>query len=113
QQFVVLNPDHWALKGTGLYKEDFLGLYAHDTQTVVGTETDRYQDKKSPIHSPSNFEKVAIVFWSGAEAATMGSFRNHGTVFTVATINWALGLSQDGGNSVLDQITRNVLSQLG
>jgi hypothetical protein len=52
QQFVVQNPD-WALAGTGLYKEDFLGLYAQDTQTVVGPETDRYQNQDNPpIHSP-------------------------------------------------------------
>jgi hypothetical protein len=114
QQFVVQNPGHWALKGTGLFKEDFLGLYAQDTQTVVGTETDRYQNQDHPpVHSPSNFDKIAIVFWAGAEAATMGTFQNGGTVFTAATINWLLGLSQDGSSGVLDQITLNVFDQLG
>jgi hypothetical protein len=114
QQFVVQNPNHWALAGTGLYKEDFFGLFAHDTQTTVGPETDRYQNRDSPpIHSPTNFEKAAIVFWSGEETATMGSFENGGKVFTAATIDWALGLSQDGSWGVIDQITRNVFDQLG
>jgi hypothetical protein len=43
----------------------------------------------------------------------MGIFKNGGTVFTAATINWALGLSQDGGWGVIDQITWNVLTHLG
>ena len=38
--------------------------------------------------------------------------KGSGTVFTAATINWALGLSQDGGWGVIDQITWNVLNQL-
>ena len=42
----------------------------------------------------------------------MGIYQRNGTVFTAATINWAGGLSLDGGWRAVDQITRNVLTRL-
>jgi hypothetical protein len=43
----------------------------------------------------------------------MGTFTNNkGEVFTAGTINWSLGLSQDGSWSIVDQITRNVFDRL-
>jgi hypothetical protein len=37
-----------------------------------------------------------------------------GTVFTAATLNWSLGLSQDGNAwNAIDQITSNVFQRLG
>jgi hypothetical protein len=111
QQYVVQDAEHWVLAGTGLKTDDFFGAFANATRTVVGTETDRYQDKDP--HSPRPFEKVACVFWKGREAATMGVFKRGGTVFTAATMNWTLGLSQDATWSELDQITRNVFERLG
>ena len=111
QQFVVQDKDHWILINTGLSNDDFFGTYGpiNGLRTVVGTETDRYQDGVSP----HNFQKVAIVFWKGKEAATMGEFTHRGTVFTAATMNWTLGLSQDGTWNVMDQITLNVFNKLG
>jgi hypothetical protein len=111
QQFVVQDSNHWALANTGLNDDDFFGVYAQNTLTVVGTETDRYQDKDP--HSPQNFQKVATVFWKGRDAATMGTFVKGGTVFTASTINWLSGLSQDGSWGPIDQITRNVFDRLG
>jgi hypothetical protein len=108
QQFVVQDQNHWILANTGLQNDDFFGTYADDTRTVVGPETDRYQEGSSPDH----FEKAAIVFWKGQEAGTMGTFTKGGTVFTAATMNWTLGLSQDGGWNVMDQITLNVFNKL-
>ncbi len=34
-------------------------------------------------------------------------------VLTVGTINWSLGLSQDGEFTEIDQITLNIFTQLG
>jgi hypothetical protein len=42
---------------------------------------------------------------------TEGEFS--GVVFTAATLDWVLGLSQNGGWNPMDQITRNLLIRLG
>jgi N,N-dimethylformamidase beta subunit-like, C-terminal len=111
QQFVVQDPDHWVLAGTGLETDEFFGQYAGETRTVVGTETDRYQENDP--NSPRDFQKVATVFWKGREAANLGTFTRGGTVFTASTMNWLLGLSEDGPGGVIDQITQNVVDRLG
>jgi hypothetical protein len=70
---------------------------------------------------------LAIVQVATDEVATMGVFeydvevgghsevlvKNGGTVFSAATLNWSLGLSQDGSWNPMDQITRNILIRLG
>ena len=44
----------------------------------------------------------------------MGIFaKGKGQVLTVGTINWSLGLSQDGSWNEIDQITRNIFDELG
>ena len=115
--FVVTNQDHWVLAGTGLQVNQPFGQYqftATNNRTVIGSETDRHQDSNNPpIHSPGDFERVARVFLDGKEIGTMGTFTNGGTVFTAATLNWALGLSQDDNWGPIDQITRNVFDRLG
>ncbi len=108
-EYTVLDADHWVFANTGLHDGNAFGLYDQYSQTVVGTETDRYQET-----SPASFRKLASVRApDGSEGATMGIFANGGTVFTAATINWALGLSQDDSWNPMDLITRNVLVRLG
>jgi len=45
-------------------------------------------------------------------SATMGLYQRNGTVFTAGTVNWAGGLSLDGGWTAVDQITQNLLRRL-
>src|SRR5262249_2999114 len=116
QFFVVQDDENWAFNFTGYGKGDTFGSYFRPDGTggsVVGPETDATTD------DPPGRQKLAIAYqfnqgtgqWN--EAGTMVTFqKGSGTVFTAATINWALGLSQDGGWSVIDQITWNVLNQL-
>jgi len=49
------------------------------------------------------------------EVGTMGVFETdkRDTVFTAATVNWVLGLCQEGTGGVIDQITWNVFDRLG
>ena len=116
QVFTVQDDAHWAFNFTGLRNGDNFGYYVRPDGTVgsvVGPETDvTVKDSPDP-------QKLAIVYqfnpdngqWS--ETATMVTFeKGSGTVFTAATINWALGLSQDGVWGIIDQITWNVLNQL-
>jgi hypothetical protein len=122
--YSVLQRDHWVFANTGLGNGDQFGPYGDGTQTVVGNETDRYQSPQSNRclpSSPGSFLRLAEVPAidgqgnpiKGSVAGTMGTFTNNqGQVFTAGTINWSLGLSQDGGWSVIDQITRNVLDRL-
>jgi N,N-dimethylformamidase beta subunit-like protein len=115
----VLEPDHWAFAGLNFDTTSFFGLYKI-LQTVVGPETDKYQDGQ--LKSPANFLRLADIpplsdphnTDPKIAAGTMGIFtKGKGQVFTVGTINWSLGLSQDGGWNEIDQITRNVFDQLG
>jgi hypothetical protein len=116
-QYTVEDASHWAFANTGLQNGNMFGLYGPDSLSVVGTETDCQVPD-----SPSNFHRLAHVrMGDGHEICTMGLFSPIGTeaefrgvVFTAATIDWALGLSQDGYDwNPMDQITRNVLTRLG
>ena len=42
-----------------------------------------------------------------------GLDQQRGVVFTAATMNWAMGLTLDGGSNPMDIITRDVLIRLG
>jgi hypothetical protein len=86
----------------------------------VGSETDKFQD--GALKSPSNFCSLAVIPPLSdpqnkdpkVSAGTMGTFtKGTGQVFTVGTINWSLGLSQDGGWNEIDQITLNIFRNLG
>lgn len=112
-EFVVEDANHWAFANTELSKGDSFGRYS-PSLTVVGNETDAVQ-----TDSPPNFHRLASVSDNGAEIATMGLFspingfeQMRGVVFNAATMDWMLGLSQDGGWNPMDQITRNVLIRL-
>jgi hypothetical protein len=119
----VLRPDHWVFGGLGFDSSSMFGEYTDDDPplTVVGYETDKYQkpdaDPCRPS-SPDNFERLAEVLaqdGSRKVACTMGTFTHgKGQVFTAATLNWSLGLSQDGViRNPIDRITRNVFERLG
>jgi len=115
-EFTVEDAGHWVFANTGLSRGGTFGLYGDGTLSVVGNETDSQQDD-----SPVGFHRLAFVNDAdGNEIATMGLFSPidalaefRGTVFTAATMDWMLGLSQDGRWNAMDQITRNVLVRLG
>lgn len=116
-QYLVDQPAHWVFANTGLGSGDGFGLYqtAQGVASVLGAETD-HQD----TDTPDNFLRVAHEEEDGVEITTMGLFAPNasvdgftGIVFNVGTMNWTRGLSQDGGWSAIDQITRNLLIRLG
>jgi hypothetical protein len=116
--YSVVKPDHWVFANTGLSMGQQFGTYGDPAQSLFLYENDRYQKPQgNPCipSSPSNFLTLAQAPAKPATAAvTMGIFTNKkGQVFTVGTTNWTLGLSQDGGWTAVDQITRNVFDQLG
>jgi len=130
RQYKVRTPNHWVFAGLDAASKQRFGTYDHGDgngeQTVVGNETDKFQPPGSDPcvpHSPgTGFERLAEV--SGFNAgtpdeslivATMALWtQGKGKVFTSATLNWSLGLSQGGGSwNAIDQITRNVLNRLG
>jgi hypothetical protein len=65
-----------------------------------------------PGFSPSDREHWLNWDWGQPGSATMGIYQRGGTVFTAATICWANGLSLDGGWTLVDQITQNLLRRL-
>ena len=107
-EFQVQQPDHWVFANTGLGLNDVFGRYDNGQQTVVGPETDHTQPT-----TPPGFQLLARVLSDGSEVASMGILTPGGTVVTAATIDWSLGLNQDGSWNPVDQITRNVLIRLG
>jgi N,N-dimethylformamidase beta subunit-like protein len=119
----VLDPDHWVFAGVD---SEFFGVYVENEilNTVVGYEVDRYQSSRDPSEprSPLSFHHLAEVpevrasgQLTGRMACTMGIWSHgKGQVFTAATTNWSLGLSQgDDSWTEIDQITRNVMDRLG
>jgi hypothetical protein len=125
----VREPDHWVFNGVDDISRSFFGLYRDGDilATVVGNETDRYQSERAPCRplSPEGFlvlaetgafkeENNQTVLDKNLPACTMGIWSNGaGQVFTAATLNWSLGLSQDVYWSAIDQITLNLLRTLG
>ena len=121
--YSVLQPGHWVFANTGLsLNGPSFGTYGDPPVSVNANESDRYQKPQSNSclpSSPQDFLPLAEVPAAPNQsgnpkvAATMGIFTNKkGQVFTVGTINWTLGLSQDGSWSAIDQITRNVIDRL-
>ena len=101
--------------------------------TIVGYECDgcelEWKDGKPfPTHrdgTPKSFEVLATceAKWAPNDcewydqwekgrvgAACLGVYTNNGTVFTCGSTDWAHGLR--GGDAVVEQITRNVLTKL-
>lgn len=128
RQYKVRQPGHWVFNGLDAANKKFFGTYDHGNgeRTVVGGETDKYQEPGSDPckpSSPAGFQRLAEV--SGVDASgnpdeskvvcTMGIFTHgEGQVFTAATLNWSRGLSQGGISwNAIDQITRNVFERLG
>ncbi|NJR39016.1 MAG: hypothetical protein HC781_09485 [Leptolyngbyaceae cyanobacterium CSU_1_4] len=114
-------PQHWVFEGTGLEYDAGFGA----AENIIGYETDAAEFREIrgvPVvtgvnGTPRNFIVLAFAAlkdWGiglgQAGMATMGIYRNKGTVFTSGTVEWARGL-QDS-DSPVSQITRNVLTQL-
>ena len=126
----VREPDHWVFNGVDDISRSFFGLYRDGEilATVVGNETDRYQSAGDDPCRPRSPEGFLVLAETGAfkeennqtvldkslAACTMGLWSNGaGQVFTAATLNWSLGLSQGDSWTAIDQITLNVLRTLG
>jgi hypothetical protein len=135
--YVVQQPAHWAFDGTGLRAGDTFG--ADSRPPLVGYECDgapleRYDAATGAATlsraagrcgTPAGFELLAVAPLSrewdelppreghgagaGVHAATMGSYRRGGTVFTSGTTDWAQALGQDRH---VERITRNVIAHL-
>jgi hypothetical protein len=133
--FCVHRPEQWVFTGTGLKQGDKFGA----KNTIVGYECDgcemEWKDNlPAPTHRDGTPETFVILgtcqarwhpddaLWydrfprdtNGAPstgAAVMGIYTRGGTVFTAGTTDWSHGLA--GDDSVVEQITQNVLDRLG
>jgi hypothetical protein len=122
-EYHVLEPNHWVFERLEFDEASTFGTYDHGDgeQTVVGGETDAYQQGDSDPctpRSPDGFTSLAEVYGRkdpGKVVCTMGIFtQGEGQMFTAATLNWSLGLTQgDVRDSPIDRITRNVFERLG
>ena len=135
--YTVQRDTHWAFAGTGLLDGEAFG--ADTSPPLVGYECDGAPlaafDPRTRIASlardaaragtPETFELLAVAPLSpewdelpareygasgeGLHAATMGCYTRNGTVFTVATTDWAQTLQQDAR---VARITQNVVDRL-
>lgn len=114
--YTVTDETHWVFADTGLSNGDAFGFYIRadgQIRTVLGPETDT-----TGADTPGPF-RVLAQMKDGSTAddratATMVISEgqpDRGTVFSAATIDWVLGLTS-GGETPIDQITRNVLERL-
>ena len=123
-RFMLKQANHWAFAGTGLQNGNIFGEYSTGAgggvvNSVAGSETDRLQQGgPNGLTSPANYTLASIysIATPGLEVGTMGVFSpgsGAGTIFNAATVNWALGLSQDEHSwNTIDQITSNVIAKL-
>ncbi|MBA3830699.1 MAG: hypothetical protein H0X34_02155 [Chthoniobacterales bacterium] len=124
-EYIIRDRDSWVFQNVAYSR---FGLYTITgdpmPRSVVGYETDHLQSSQEECkpNSPPNFHTLAEVPAASGDftapnpevAATMGIFtKGKGQVLTVGTINWSLGLSQDGEFTEIDQITLNIFTQLG
>jgi N,N-dimethylformamidase beta subunit-like, C-terminal/Tectonin domain len=124
RSFVTSAAAHWIFSSTGLANGSPFGTYVvgAETRSVLGSEVDRAHSS-TPTHtlcgspymsSPNGFARLASVNDGAKEVGTVGIFSpNSGAswVFAAPTMNWSLGLSDNGTPAwgPVDQITLNVL----
>lgn len=129
-EYEAHRPEHWVFKDTGLKRGEKFG----GKDTIVGYECDgcelTWKDglpfPTAKDGTPANFEVLATcpARWHPDDAewyekweigrtgtACLGIYTRGGTVFTAGTTDWAHGLQ--GGDKVVEQMTRNVLGRLG
>lgn len=114
--YYVTDENHWVFADTGLSWGDAFGSYTRadgQIRTVLGPETDIAGDD-----TPGSFGVLAVLNDPSmgdhpvtAEMVISEGQPGRGTVFSAATIDWVLGLTS-GGDTPIDQITRNVLERL-
>jgi hypothetical protein len=137
--YLVQQPEHWALAGTGLRPGDTFG--GDSEPPLVGYECDgvplesfdaatglvRVSPSACETGTPAGFVLLAACpldqRWQerppserhrsgeGLHAATMGVFTRGGTVFTAGTTDWAQVLDS-GQDRNVEIITRNVIARL-
>ncbi len=131
--FTAHRPDHWLFAGTGLKRGEAFGAKLPGYK-VVGYECDgcelTWKDGLPfPTHvdgTPKDFEVLATApakwhpddcewyeKWAKGRNgnAVIGSYTRGGTVVTVGTTDWSLGLR--GNDPAVVRITKNVLDKLG
>ena len=112
-QFVVLKADHWVFYNTGLQNEATFGRFG-EKSSVVCYETDKATDAGESAWKTLAAAKFPPTGAGAQEIATMRVSEQNGTVFTSATTDWTLGLSQDDTSwTAVDQITLNIFRRLG
>jgi hypothetical protein len=131
--YITHRPDHWLFAGTNLKRGDRFGADLPKYK-VVGYECDGCElvwkdGLPFPTHAdgtPKNFEVLATCparwhpddcewyeKWEKGRTgqAVLGTYTRGGTVVTVGSTDWSLGLR--GNDPAVVRITRNVLDKLG
>jgi len=129
-EYTVHQPEHWIFSGTGMKRGDKFG----DKDTIVGYECDGcellWQDGvPSPTYqdgTPKSFTLLASCpakwhpddcewydRWEKGRVgnACLGVYTRGGTVVTCGSTDWAHGLQ--GGDKIVERVTKNVLERLG
>jgi hypothetical protein len=111
--------EHWVFNGTGLADGDkfAVGAVGYETDAAETVLEDGIPVATGRDGTPESFVVLAIADlsdwrrWGQGGAATMGIFeRGGGRIFNAGTTGWGGRLAAD---SVVEQITRNVLDRLG
>jgi hypothetical protein len=113
--YIVTEETHWVFADTGLRNGNAFGTYTRadgQIRTVLGPATDT-----TGPETPGSFNVLALMNDGSkpgnnqtASMVLSEGQPGRGTVFSAATIDWVLGLTS-GGETPIDQITRNVLER--
>ena len=116
-EYEVKDSADWVFSGTGLKNGDKFGKGVGGHLGIMGYETDSVNLVEGTV-IPTNFKVLATVdlrTWrpnGHAGYATMGYYRNVGTVFTAGTVHWGFNLLTIPPDSIVETITRNVVTTL-
>jgi len=127
--YTVQHAGHWVFEGTGLRNGDLIGngtdvavvgyecdgTQLSDQVDVEGFVVPSFKDGTPPGFVILGVSRLGAGWQNRPDgdnaAATMGLYTNTGTVFTVATVDWARALASRQDSNV-ERVTQNVLDRL-
>jgi hypothetical protein len=121
--YTVRRPYHWVFDGTGLKEGDILGgasgVIGYETDAAPYSESNGYPLTLGAEGTPMQFGILATADlctpgpqqWQDTLGfATLGYWKNRGTIMTVASTGWGEGLLGDDPD--VEQVTANMIRRL-
>jgi hypothetical protein len=114
--YTVAFPQHWVFEGTDVVEGETIaeGAVGYETDAALFDLSFGVPSVTGKDGTPTDFQVLATADLGDWEQfgqpglATMGLFQRRGTVFTAATVDWSVGLT----DPIAARITANVVGRL-